>query len=132
MKRKGLLLLIGFMGFVISFSSCKKSEEVYEFDIRGNWEMVIIIAGNSETKTITFSGSLTYGTFTDGVDSGTYNVTDKEVALTIDTVDADYGRIHWELSGVASSDDQMEGIAALSYLDQDNFQVSGTWIGNRQ
>lgn len=131
MKRKAIFVSVGLLILVLTFSSCKKSEEASRFDIRGTWGVVMTIEGQSVTGTFTFQGTLTYGNvITEGVITGSYNVNDRQVTITHDTYSDEYGDIHFTLTGVASGDNQMGGTLDIFYVDF-NQTVTGTWRCNR-
>ena len=79
------LMSICFISFVF-FSACKEEEEDV-YDIRGEWILnFYVVAANIQppgTATITFTGSLTSGTFVDSAGgAGTYTVNDMAVEWT--------------------------------------------------
>lgn len=129
--KKTLVLVVLLMSFIVSFSSCKKSEEADIFDIRGTWGAVFKALDQTFTGTLTFSGNTTNGTVSDGTFSGSYNVNGNVVNFTIDATDSTYGRIHNSYSGTAANDNLMSGTLILLYYDLNNTQVNGTWTCNR-
>ena len=135
MKKKQLALIILCSFFLITFFSCKKSEEAQAFDIRGTWSVEITFDGPSGTGAFTFSGTLTNGTVTgtvDGVTStGTYNVNDRTITLALDQYDDSFGNIQYTGSGTALDNNNIEGTVVALFLDQNNQEKNGTWSCNR-
>lgn len=129
MKKQSAILFISLISLLVSFSSCKKSDA---FDIRGAWRMVEYFGGSNFDGSMTFSGDLSSGTFTDqNKISGTYQVNGFEVSFSFDAVSPHSGRVHASFSGTFSDENYMSGTGQYIYYDQNDEEVTCYWVCTR-
>jgi hypothetical protein len=120
-KKFPVLLVLGgavVLGVVLALVLKKKSSAQEVFDIRGDWTVTVNFQGSDIPFYMSFSGSLTSGTFVDqDNDTGTYTVTNR-------TVYFEYDYYLLSFNGSFSNRDNMNG----SYQTD---TTSGSWHASR-
>jgi hypothetical protein len=110
------------------FPACKKADN---YNITGLWAVIVSINDRALLGSLTFTGSETSGTVTDGTSTGIYFVNGDKVSFTFDEVSAVDGRIHSDYSGEFTAEDIMTGTLTITFLDQNNEKAVGEWTCNR-
>jgi len=118
-KKFPILLVVGAAAVItilaVLLLKKKKSDE---YDIRGSWGLNISFLGDNFSTGITYSGSISSGTFVDSDgDRGTYSVTGRTVSFS-------YNAVAINFTGSFSTKDAMNGQVELEGF-------TGSWTATR-
>jgi hypothetical protein len=141
MEKKLLpLFVIILFAFLLYSSGCKEdnvtpSVPEIVYDIRGSWNFSLSIAGEENTATITFTGTINTGTvmltgFSDDVFqavAGTYTASDADVNFKFPIPDADNLGEEAVFWGTFENQDKMSG----QWTAPDWEDILGTWTAQK-
>jgi|WetSurMetagenome_2_1015567.scaffolds.fasta_scaffold139388_2 hypothetical protein len=128
MKKQCIFLIVLLISLIVFSSGCNNNETI---DIRGTWNLEMIISNKTITGALTFSGDLAYGTVTYGTNSGKYFIVNyTSIDFTLDVEDSTLGTLHYSFLG-SFADNSCGGTVNVVYLDMNNQSYSGTFHLNR-
>lgn len=130
MKKFALVLLA--VALILGAQSCKKNDDL-EFNIVGNWDILLKLAGGEDTYAIAFSGSKTEGNWTLDLEEGdyfygTYTVAGDAVELKLSYANFENGMVG-SFSGRFESEDKISGTFGIG---DEAIDQTGTWIATRK